>query len=58
MKAAIARIKRWKFLAQILPTNEFPYIGDYIGDFLRVSAPYQRDIVNLSLLAKNVNIKA
>ena len=31
MEAANARIKRWKYLAQVLPTNQVPYIGDYIS---------------------------
>ena len=41
-------------LPQILPTNEFPYIGDY----LRIKCTVSRDIVNLSLLAKNASTKA
>jgi len=30
VEAANARIKRWKYLAHVLPTNQVPYIGDYV----------------------------
>ncbi|XP_060552147.1 uncharacterized protein LOC132713522 [Ruditapes philippinarum] len=31
VEAANARIKRWKYLSHVLPTNQVPYIGDYVS---------------------------
>ena len=40
VEAANARIKRWKYLAQVLPTNQVPYIGDYIRIVCAISNRY------------------
>lgn len=31
VESANARIKRWKYLEKVLPTNQIPYIGDMLG---------------------------
>ena len=38
--ATNARIKRWKYLAQVLPTNQVPFIGDNIRIVCAISNRY------------------
>lgn len=40
MEAANARIKRWKYLEHVLPTNQVPFIGDYVRIVCAISNKY------------------
>lgn len=40
VEAANARIKRWKYLAHVLPTNQVPFIGDYVRIVCALSNRY------------------
>jgi len=40
VESANARIKRWKYLNHVLPTNQIPYIGDYIRIVCAISNKY------------------
>lgn len=40
VEAANSRIKRWKYLAHTLPTNQVPFIGDYVRIVCAISNKY------------------
>lgn len=40
VEAANARIKRWKYLAHVLPTSQVPYIGDFVRIICALSNMY------------------
>lgn len=40
VEAANSRIKRWKYLAHTLPTNQVPFIGDYVRIVFAISNKY------------------
>ena len=44
MEAANARIKQWKYLAHVLPTNQVPFIGDYVRIVCAISNRFLRPL--------------
>lgn len=40
VESSNARIKRWKYLSHTLPTNQIPYIGDYVKIVCALSNKY------------------
>lgn len=67
VESANARIKRWQYLDKVLPTNQVPYIGDYIrivcaisNKFLPPLSPAHDDDVAVAAkmlhLSRQVNV--
>ena len=48
IEAANARIKRWKYLDHILPTNQVPYIGDYVNIVCALSNKFFPPLISAS----------
>ena len=46
--AVNARIKRWKYLDHILPTNQVPYIGDYVNIVCALSDKFFSPLISAS----------
>ncbi|XP_062566452.1 uncharacterized protein LOC134228771 [Saccostrea cucullata] len=44
VEAANSRIKHWKYLAHTLPTNQVPYIGDYVRIVCAISNKYYKPL--------------
>ena len=44
VESANARIKRWKYLDQVLPTNQVPFIGDFVKIVCAISNKYFPDL--------------
>lgn len=44
VEAANARIKHWKYLAHVLPTNQVPFIGDYVRRVCAISNRFLRPL--------------
>lgn len=63
VEAANSR-KRWKYLDHILPTNQVPYIGDYVRIVCAISNKYYtpinhtQDSEDPSLAARIMNLAA
>ena len=44
VESANARIKRWKYLDQVLPTNQVPFIGEFVKIVCAISNRFFRDL--------------
>lgn len=44
MESANARIKSWKYLDHVMPTNQVPFVGDYIRIVCSISNKYFPDL--------------
>ena len=69
VESANARIKSWKYFNHVLPTNQIPYIGDYIRIVCAICNKYFKPLCNadsdddsrlaskMRALSSNANIK-
>ncbi|XP_060602549.1 uncharacterized protein LOC132755673 [Ruditapes philippinarum] len=63
VEASNARIKRWKYLDHVLPTNQVPYIGDYVRIICATCNKYlsplnaTKDLMDDTLVAERMRDK-
>lgn len=57
VESANARIKSWRYLANVLPTNQVPYIKDYICIVCALANKYLPPLATGITLNKNLYLR-